>query len=84
MKDIKNFINESSNTWSMDKDDEKIIFGALDVITKLVKEDEFCKALGVDRNRFDELYEDFGDQININEKGSLSKVSKLLEKIIIK
>lgn len=82
MKDIKLYINESSNTWSMNKDDEKIIFGSLDIITKLVKEDEFCKALGVDRDRFDELYEKFGDQININEKGSLSKVSKELAKII--
>ena len=81
MKTINQFINESSNTWSLNKDDEKIIFGALDVITKLVKEDEFCKALGVDRDKFDELYEDFGDQININEKGSLSKISKALEKI---
>lgn len=81
MKNITNFINESSNTWAMDKDDEKIVFGALDTITKLVKEDEFCKALNVDRNKFDELYEDFGDQININEKGSLSKISKALEKI---
>ena len=81
MKTINQFINESSNTWAMGKDDEKIIFGALDAITKLVKEDEFCKALGVDRYKFDELYEDFGDQININEKGSLSKISKALEKI---
>ena len=81
MKTINQFINESSNTWAMNNDDEKIIFGALDVITKLVKEDEFCKALGVDRDKFDELYEDFGDQININEKGSLSKISKALEKI---
>lgn len=81
MKTINQFINESSNTWSLDKEDEKIIFGALDVITKLVKEDEFCKALGVERDKFDELYEDFGDQININKIGSLLKVSKALEKI---
>ena len=37
-------------------------------LTKLVKEDEFCKALGVERDKFDELYEDFGDQLNINKK----------------
>lgn len=82
MKDIKKFINESLNTWSLTKDQEKIIFGALDVITKLVKEDEFCKALNVDRNTFDELYEDFGDQLNKNESKLVTTVSKALNKII--
>ena len=38
MKTINQFINESSNTWALDKEDEKIIFGALDIITKLVRE----------------------------------------------
>jgi hypothetical protein len=82
MKTINQFINESSNTWALDKEDEKIIFGALDIITKLVKEDEFCKALGVERDKFDELYEDFGDQLNINKKGSLVEVSKSISKIL--
>lgn len=82
MKDIKKFINESLNTWSLTKDQEKIIFGALDVITKLVKEDEFCKALNIDRDTFDELYEDFADQLNKNESKLVTTVSKALNKII--
>ena len=82
MKELQKFINESSNTWALDKDSEKIIFGALEVIAKLVKEDEFCKALNVERYKFDELWEDFGDQLNKNENKGVSTVSKELNKII--
>ena len=85
MKNLKDkLVNESSNTWALIDEDEKIIFAALDYILSKGKDKEFIEILkkfGVQDFRFEDLHQDFGDQLNKYESKLSGKISNAVSKI---
>ena len=79
IKDYYNQINENdTDSWYLTLEQTKCIYGALCFVDASVKREELCKLCGVDVNTFDELMEDFGDEIK--NSGQLSnKISKIAD-----
>lgn len=85
MKNLKDkIVNESSNTWALKPEDEKVIFAALDYIICQGKDKEFIETLkkfDVSEYVFEELHEDFSDELNKSESKITGKISNAIQNI---
>ena len=85
MKNLKDkLVNESTNTWALIDEDEKVIFAALDYVLSKCKDKEFIETLkkfDVQDFRFEDLYQDFADQLNKYESKLSGRISNAVSKI---
>ena len=76
MKNIENYINESSATnWYLSTDQMKMIIAAFVAVERTGKDLEVCKAIGVDDTVWQDLMDDIWDELQ-KQKVSPLKIEK--------
>lgn len=87
MKDLKErlVVEKASNSWSLSVAQEKVIFACIDFVMGKAKDKDLAKMLSekfaVDEFVYEELYQDFSDQLNKYESKLSGRISNAVSKL---